>query len=87
MIDVYCLQEARWKRHSSKMMEMKGSIRKLWLAGKVDEVGVARVMLKEELCERILEARRVSDEVIGIVLVFEKDVLRLTCAKWMKFEE
>ena len=33
-------------------------------------------MVKEELCEKVVEVRRVSDRVIT---VFEEDVLRLFC--------
>ena len=32
--------------------------------------------MKEELCEWVVEIRRVSDRVIAVVLVFEDDVLR-----------
>ena len=34
------------------------------------------VMVREELCEMVLDARRVSNRVMTFV-VFEKDVLRL----------
>ena len=37
------------------------------------------VMVKEELCEKVVEVRWVSDRVMAVVLVFEEDVLRLTC--------
>ena len=33
----------------------------------------------EELCEKVVEVRRVSHRVMAVVLVFQKDVLRLTC--------
>ena len=35
-------------------------------------------MVKEELCEMVVEVRRVSDRVMSVV-VFEEDVLRLIC--------
>ena len=34
-------------------------------------------MVKEELCKKVVEVRRVSDRVM--TLVFEEDVLRLIC--------
>ena len=34
-------------------------------------------MVKEELCEKVVEVRRVSDRVMAVVLVFEEYVLRL----------
>ena len=36
-------------------------------------------MVKEELCEKMVEVRWVSDSVITLVVVFEDDVLRLIC--------
>ena len=36
------------------------------------------VMVKEELCEKLVEVRRVSDRMMTLV-VFEEDVLRLIC--------
>ena len=35
-------------------------------------------MVKEELCEKVVEVRKVSDRVMTVV-VFEEDVLRLIC--------
>ena len=37
------------------------------------------VIVKEDLCEKVVEVRMVSDGVMTVVVVFEKDVLRLTC--------
>ena len=37
------------------------------------------IMVKEELCEKVLEVRRVSDRMMTVVVVFEDDVLRLLC--------
>ena len=37
------------------------------------------VLLKEELCEKEMEVRRVSDKVMTVVLVFEEDIFRLIC--------
>ena len=36
-------------------------------------------MVKEELCEKVVGVRRVSDRVMIVVVVFEEDVLRLIC--------
>ena len=36
-------------------------------------------MVKEELCEKVVEVRRVSDRVMAVVVIFEEDVLRLIC--------
>ena len=45
---------------------------------KGDFVGGVGVMVKEELCEKVVEVRRVSGRVMTVV-VFEEDVLRLIC--------
>ena len=37
------------------------------------------VIVKKELCKEVVEVRRVCDRVMALVLVFEEDVLRLTC--------
>ena len=36
-------------------------------------------MVKEELCENVVEIKMVSDRVMAVVTVFEEDVLKLTC--------
>ena len=35
--------------------------------------------MKEELCEKVVEVRRVSDRVVTLVLDSEEDVLGLSC--------
>ena len=37
------------------------------------------IMVKVELCEKVVEVRRVGDRVMAVVVVFEEDVLRLIC--------
>ena len=51
------------------MLGVKGRRYKLWWSGKGDGVGGVRVMV-EELCEKVVEVRRVSDRVMagGIVI-------------------
>ena len=76
MIDVCCLQEVRWREQGTRMLGMKGWRYRLWWSG--EGVGGVVVMVKEELCEKMVEVRRVSDRVMTVV-VFEEDVLRLIC--------
>ena len=78
MIDVCCLLEVRWRGQGARMLGMKGRRYKLWWSGKWDGVGGVGVVVKEELCEKMVEVRRVSDRVMTLV-VFEEDVLRLIC--------
>ena len=58
---------------------MKEGRYKLWWSGKGVGVGGMGVLVKEELCEKMLEVRRASDRVMTIVVVFEEDLLRLIC--------
>ena len=60
------------------MLGMKGMRCRLWWSRKVDGVGGVGVMVKEELCEKGVDVRWVSDGVITVV-VFEEDVLKLIC--------
>ena len=59
------------------MLGMKGRTYKLWWSGKGDGVGGVRFMVKEKLCEKVLDVRMVSDRVMTVI--DEEDVLRLIC--------
>ena len=50
----------------------------MWWYGKGDGVGDVGIMVKEVLCEKVVEVRMVSDRVMTVVF-FEGDVLRLIC--------
>ena len=75
MIDVCCLQEVRWRGQGARMLGMKERRYRLWWSGKGYEVCGVGVMVKEELCEKVLE---VSDRVMTVA-VFEENVLTLNC--------
>ena len=70
MIDVCCLQEVRCRGQGASMLGMKGRRYKLSWSGKGDGVGGVGVMVKEELCEKVVEVRIVSDRVMTLVVVF-----------------
>ena len=57
---------------------MRGRRYNLLWSGRGDGVGGVGAMVKEELFEKVVEVRRVSDRVMTVV-VFEMDVLRLIC--------
>ena len=65
-----CLQQVRWRGQGARMLGMKRRRYKLWWSGKGDGVGGVGVMVKEELCEKVVEVRRVSDRVMTCVVVF-----------------
>ena len=54
-----CWQEVRWRGQGAKMLWMKGRRNMLWWSGK-DGVGGVGVMVKVELCEKMVQVRRVS---------------------------
>ena len=55
MIDVCCLQEVRWIGWGTGMLVMKGRRYELWWSGKGVGVGGVGVMVKEELCDKMVE--------------------------------
>ena len=58
---------------------MKGRRYKLWWFGKGHVDGGVGVMVKDDLCEKVVDVGRVSDRVMTVVVVFEENVLRLVC--------
>ena len=56
-----CLQEVRWRWYGARMLWMKGRRYKLRWSEKGDGVGGVGVMVKEELCVKVVEVRRVSN--------------------------
>ena len=71
-----CLQEVRWRGQGARMMGMTGMRYKLYLSG--DGVGRVGVMVKDELCEKVVEVKKVSDRVMTL-FVFEEDLFRFIC--------
>ena len=63
----------RWREHGSKM---EGDVSCGGLE-KDMELVVWELLVKEELCEKVVEVRMVSDRVIAVGLELEEDVLRL----------
>ena len=52
------------------MLEMEGRIYRLWWFVKGFGFGGVGVMVKEELCLKVVEVRRVSDRVMAFEVVF-----------------
>ena len=51
MIDVYFLQDVRWKRQGSKMQGIEERRYYMWWSGKIDGVGSVGAMVKQKLCQ------------------------------------
>ena len=58
MIDMCCLQEVRWRGQVARMLGMKERRYMLWWSIKGDGVGGVGVVVKEELCEEVVEVRK-----------------------------
>ena len=72
MIAVCCLHEVRWREHCARILGMKGRRYEQWWSGKEDGVGGVGVMVRVELCEKIVEVRRVSDLVMTVLAVLKR---------------
>ena len=77
-VDVCCLQELRWRGERARFFGVKGRRYKLRWCGNDDKIG--GILIKEELCEKVIELRRRCDRVMGIGLVFEEEMVRVICA-------
>ena len=62
-----------------RFLGVKGKRYKLWWSGNSDGRGGVRVLVKEELCEKVVEVRRRSDRVKTVLMVLEEEVLRIIC--------
>ena len=49
------LQEVRWRGQGAQFMGMKGRRYKLWWFRNNDGAGAAGVLVKEELCDKVVE--------------------------------
>ena len=76
MIDVYCVLKVSWRGQGARM---EGWRYRLWSSGKWDVDGGVGVMVKDELCEKVVKVGIACDGVMAVMLVFEEDVLSLMC--------
>ena len=51
----------------------------MWWSGNNDGISDVRILVKEELCEKVVEIRRKSDSVMAMLLAFEEEVIRVIC--------
>ena len=74
-----CPQEVIWRGEGARFVGCRGKRYKLWWSGNNHGIGVG-ILVKEELCEKVVVVRRKSDRVMATMLVFEKEVIRVICA-------
>ena len=56
-----CLQEVKWRGHLARKLWMNGRHKLCW-SGKGDGISVVRAMVKEELCEKVVKVKKLSDD-------------------------
>ena len=62
------------------MVDINGSTYKLWWCANNDAIRGVGILAKENIWVKVVEVRRKSDRVMTIVLVFEKEVIRVIYA-------
>ena len=56
------LQEVSWRGQCTRMLGMKQRKYKLWWSRKWDEDGGVGATVKEDMCKKVVDIRRVSDD-------------------------
>ena len=64
---------------ATRFFGVKGKRYKPWWCGNDDKIGGVDILVKEELCEKVVEVRR-CDRIMAIGFVYEEEVVRVICA-------
>ena len=75
-----CLQKVRWRGQGALFVGCRSRRYKSWWSGNNDGIEGVGILVKEELCENVVEDRRKSDRVMATVPAFEEEVIRVICA-------
>ena len=79
-VDVCCLQDVRWKGHRPRFVSTLGRRYKLWWSGNDAGFGAVGILVKEKISGNVVEVKRKSVRVMGIVLTLGGEVMRIICA-------
>ena len=79
-VDACGLQEVRWKNKGTRFFRVFGRSYKLWWSGNRSAIGGVGILVKEELCEKVVDVWRKSDRLMVVVLAFRKQVIRVISA-------
>ena len=74
------LFKRRLRGQGARFVGCRGRKYKLWWSGNNDGIGRVGILMKEELCEKVVEVQRKSDRMTAMVLVFEEEVIIVICA-------
>ena len=82
-MDVCCLQEVRWRGKGAWFMGVKDRRYKLWWSGNSDGTGDEGVLVREEVCKKVVVVRRKSDRVMTVVMALEEEMVKTICVTYM----
>ena len=85
-VDVCNLHEVRWKNEGTRFFRVFRRRYKLWWSGNRSGIRGVGILVKEELCEKVVDVRRKSDRVMVVVLAFGKQVIRVISAYGLQAE-
>ena len=71
-LDLYCLQEVRWRGCGARLIGLQGRRYKLLCSRNQEGYGWVGVLVKEELYDKVIEVRRINDGVMSLAIVFEE---------------
>ena len=75
-VSLCCIQEARWKGNGAKFIGAKGNRYKfLWSGG--DGTHGVGILIAENLCDNMIEVRRIDERIISVVLLYGKQLIRI----------
>ena len=57
-VDMCCLQKVRWRGQGARFVGCRGRRYMLWWSGNNDGIGSIEILVKEELCEKVVEVQR-----------------------------
>lgn len=72
-----CVQEVRWRGIGARYMGAQNRRYKMWWSGNDSGTGGVGILVKEELCEKVVEIHRTNDRIMTMVLVFGEEVVRV----------
>ena len=56
-----CLQEVRWRGQGALFVDIRSRRYELWWSGNRNGIGGVEILVKGELCKKVVEVRRKSD--------------------------
>ena len=76
-VDVCGLQKVRSKNKGTRFLGVFRRRYKLWWFGNSSGFGGVGILVKEELCEKVVDVWRKSDRVTVVVLAFGKQMMQV----------